>query len=365
MVSLSCFGGRMGLPRRADRKPRSVALLPCLPVLAAAVATLLLAGCVSPWDPGRARTPTKDATPFDVVLMETYADLAAENFDQGDQRDADFFLGRAATAAQGGKVTPLDPARFHLRPSARTEADDFHDRLTSVLGRDGRTRAPEETAKAQAFLDCFVDAREEDPDDVSARDCLRRLTGALEAAEAEVSKRRLLVVVLPEADGKVGAVRVNYGTGASQLLDDAHAAVQVDDAGDKEDVAITANDVSDIFKDTLAARPKIPSHFTLYFTAGTDELTPDSRAQIDDIYAEVQSREAFEVEVIGHTDAQGPTSVNSRLSLERAEAIREMLVSRGVSPDDIVATGRGELEPAVADAGSAEPLNRRVEITVR
>lgn len=365
MLSLKCSTNRMGLPRQAVRTQGAVGLRPYFPVLAATVAILLLVGCISPWDPGRARTPTKDATPFDVALMETYADLAAENFDQGDQRDADFFLGRAATAAQGGEVDPLDPALFSLQPSARAEADDYHTRLNSVLGRDGRTRAPENTARAQAFLDCLVDAREEAPEDLSARDCLARLTNALEAAEAEVAKRRLLVVVLPEADGKVGAVRVNFGTGSSQLLDDAHAAVQVDDAGDKEDVAITADDVSDIFKDTLAARPKVPSHFTLYFTAGTDELTPESQAQIDDVYAEVQTREAFEVEVIGHTDAQGPTSVNSRLSLERAEAIREMLVSRGVSPGDIIATGRGELEPAVVDASSAEPLNRRVEITVR
>jgi len=75
---------------------------------------------------------------------------------------------------------------------------------------------------------------------------------------------------------------------------------------------------------------------------------------------------AAEVVVTGHTDRVGSVEANDRLSLARAEAVRDLLVAAGVARSAVTAVGRGEREPAVPTADEvAEARNRRVEIKIR
>jgi len=54
------------------------------------------------------------------------------------------------------------------------------------------------------------------------------------------------------------------------------------------------------------------------------------------------------------------------LSLQRAEAVRAMLIQRGINSSFLRAVGRGEREPLIPTADEqAEPRNRRVEVIVR
>ena len=68
----------------------------------------------------------------------------------------------------------------------------------------------------------------------------------------------------------------------------------------------------------------------------------------------------------GHTDRVGSVADNDRLSLQRAEAVRAMLIQRGIKASFLRAVGRGEREPLIPTADEqAEPRNRRVEVIVR
>lgn len=69
--------------------------------------------------------------------------------------------------------------------------------------------------------------------------------------------------------------------------------------------------------------------------------------------------------VEGHTDSQGSDKINQPLSLNRANAVRDYLVSRGVPSDRISAVGMGSSKP-VADNLTPENRanNRRVEIII-
>jgi len=69
--------------------------------------------------------------------------------------------------------------------------------------------------------------------------------------------------------------------------------------------------------------------------------------------------------VVGYTDSAGPDAHNDRLSLMRADAVAEKLISLGLPPATIQISGAGERSPAL-DKGidRAEPLNRRVVISV-
>lgn len=69
------------------------------------------------------------------------------------------------------------------------------------------------------------------------------------------------------------------------------------------------------------------------------------------------------IEVAGHTDSRGSDEYNMVLSRERAEAVRNYLISKGIAADRLIAKGYGESQP-VADNDTDEGRfkNRRVEL---
>jgi outer membrane protein OmpA-like peptidoglycan-associated protein len=101
----------------------------------------------------------------------------------------------------------------------------------------------------------------------------------------------------------------------------------------------------------------------LSFDTGRADIKPNMRPILDQFANGLNGQQNTEVRIIGHTDSTGGDELNNRLSLERAQATKNYLVSRGVSPNQVVVAGRGEHEPVAdntSDAGRAR--NRRVEI---
>ena len=71
---------------------------------------------------------------------------------------------------------------------------------------------------------------------------------------------------------------------------------------------------------------------------------------------------AIQVEIQGHTDSQGDATANLRLSEQRARAVKEYLVSRGISPDRLKTRGFGETMPIAGNHNAAgRAKNRRIE----
>ncbi|MHB1214180.1 MAG: OmpA family protein [Thiobacillus sp.] len=70
-----------------------------------------------------------------------------------------------------------------------------------------------------------------------------------------------------------------------------------------------------------------------------------------------------DIEVAGHTDSMGSDKYNMTLSRQRAEAVRNYLISKGVAANRLTAKGYGESQP-VADNATEEGRfkNRRVEL---
>jgi outer membrane protein OmpA-like peptidoglycan-associated protein len=182
---------------------------------------------------------------------------------------------------------------------------------------------------------------------------------------AACSTTKTLVVLLPEENGTSGAVTVGEGARAA-VLDAPLTAATVDTRGNIDKAAVTQEEVQRTFGAALAAQPPKPMSFTLYFNIASAEVTPDSQPILEALFAEVVKREAVEVQVTGHTDRVGTDANNDRLSLERAQAVRDMLVQRGLKTTFIRAVGRGEREPLIPTPDEQpEPRNRRVEVIVR
>lgn len=181
---------------------------------------------------------------------------------------------------------------------------------------------------------------------------------------AGCSQRQALFVVLPEEGGKVGAVTVNDGK-QSVVLDKAYAAGELRDGAAKP-AEVKPEEVKQVFGAAMAGQPILPRRFQLYFVAGGNQLTPESEPLYRQVFEDIKRRPVYQVEVIGYTDTTGTQELNQRLSLQRAQAVRDLLAKDGVAAASISAAGRGKLDPEVKTADQVdEPRNRRVVITVR
>jgi outer membrane protein OmpA-like peptidoglycan-associated protein len=94
-------------------------------------------------------------------------------------------------------------------------------------------------------------------------------------------------------------------------------------------------------------------------------LKPAARERLARVSGIVLAYPDLKLEIEGHTDSIGSDEYNQTLSEKRAAAVRDYLVSSGVSMSNVVARGMGKTDP-VADNHSAagRKLNRRVEMIV-
>jgi outer membrane protein OmpA-like peptidoglycan-associated protein len=172
------------------------------------------------------------------------------------------------------------------------------------------------------------------------------------------------VVILPSQDGHKGTVVVHRGA-TRQVLDQPYAASRTT-GGQSEVTQVSATEVRETFGTTLAALPQRPTAFVLHFVTGTDELTEESKGELQKVLAALAERKVPDVLVIGHTDTVGEMQWNDRLSAQRAQTVKGFLVGIGIPGDRIQTAGRGERELLVPTADNVEePRNRRVEINVR
>lgn len=175
-----------------------------------------------------------------------------------------------------------------------------------------------------------------------------------------------MFAVVPGADGHVGTIVVHPDGGREHVIHEAYGVERIRSDGTVEDGQLSETQVKESFAATLAALPGRPAGFTLYFLEGKDELTPDSKVEMDRVLAELKRRPLPDIMVIGHSDSVGGLSYNDKLSLARAERVRDMMIGMGIPADRVQAAGRGKRELLVpTEDNISEPRNRRVEINVR
>lgn len=173
------------------------------------------------------------------------------------------------------------------------------------------------------------------------------------------------VTLLPQADGTPSAVEVRTDQGV-QRISKPYQVANVSASGALSVDTTNATRLRQSYPDLLALRPPAPERFTLEFEQGTSQLTAASQARLDAVIASAKARAGGEIVVIGHTDRQGSVQANDQLSLQRAQAVRALLIERGFEANLIEAVGRGEREPLVPTEDEvAEPRNRRAELLVR
>ncbi|MEW6708021.1 MAG: OmpA family protein [Pseudomonadota bacterium] len=150
--------------------------------------------------------------------------------------------------------------------------------------------------------------------------------------------------------GALGAVAGNIW---SKRMEDKRRAMEQATQGTGIDVARTQDN---------QLKVNVPSDIS--FDVGRADIKPNLRPVLDQFAQGLDP--SMRVRIIGHTDSTGSDAINDPLSVDRANAVKRYLESRGVDGSRIETAGRGEHEPIAdntTDAGRAR--NRRVEIFLR
>lgn len=110
---------------------------------------------------------------------------------------------------------------------------------------------------------------------------------------------------------------------------------------------------------TAATAPAVIDTVRIYFDHGKAELPGDANAALAPLLEAGKRRSGMWV-VSGYHDDSGDATANAELAKQRAFAVRDLLVARGVNPQWI------ELSKPAVTMGGADPREaRRVEVTLR
>jgi outer membrane protein OmpA-like peptidoglycan-associated protein len=109
-----------------------------------------------------------------------------------------------------------------------------------------------------------------------------------------------------------------------------------------------------------------PDSLSVYFDPGSAALSQASLAVLDQAARTYREGKPIIMLVSGASDSTGPAAANPHLSQVRAANVLQGLVARGIPVERFQVLAKGKTEPAVpAPDGTAEPRNRRVQITWR
>jgi len=104
---------------------------------------------------------------------------------------------------------------------------------------------------------------------------------------------------------------------------------------------------------------------TFKFDFDKADLKPKSREILSRIAGILLASKGYGLSVFGYTDDVGSAEYNKKLSVRRADAVRDYLVEAGIDPSIINASGYGKTNPLVKGATeAARAQNRRVEIAL-
>ncbi|WP_445114527.1 OmpA family protein [Acinetobacter sp. WZC-1] len=101
------------------------------------------------------------------------------------------------------------------------------------------------------------------------------------------------------------------------------------------------------------------------FESGSAILTPAGTRILDEMVVALNKVQGNNVRIIGHTDSSGDPQKNAILSQQRADAVKQYLVGKGIVATRLATAGSGSQKP-VADNTTAEgrKKNRRIEFEV-
>ena len=125
------------------------------------------------------------------------------------------------------------------------------------------------------------------------------------------------------------------------------------------------NQLNMILETRETARGLIVNISDVLFDFNKYDLKAEAREKMAKVSGILLAYPGLKIQVEGHTDSIGTDEYNMKLSQERADSVRNYLVSQGVSAPTITSVGLGKSNPVASnDTAAGRQQNRRVELVV-
>ncbi|BCU07703.1 hypothetical protein Atep_23800 [Allochromatium tepidum] len=239
--------------------------------------------------------------------------------------------------------------------TARAEAEDSQATLNEAL-EQARTRLAELQQAAEAAT------QDENRALTEAQARIASLEAELEQARAQDGSDE----ALNAAQARIDALEAELETARRSPQSDAPSADQSEAAAELARLRALHTGFAQL-NGTFTERGLLLSlaETELSFPTGQATLPAGELASLDRIAALLKAHPELTARIEGHTDSLGSAALNQSLSLQRAEAVRQALVERGVDEGRLTAEGLGPARP-IADNATAEGRgkNRRVEVYI-
>jgi outer membrane protein OmpA-like peptidoglycan-associated protein len=114
------------------------------------------------------------------------------------------------------------------------------------------------------------------------------------------------------------------------------------------------------------APPPPTKAWMVFFDTDSTKLSQQGATTVTEAANVAKSTPSARVTVTGFTDTEGAPAYNQQLSLRRADAVKNALVSNGIAPQAITVTGSGEAGLLIETPDQTKnEKNRRVQIVVQ
>lgn len=174
------------------------------------------------------------------------------------------------------------------------------------------------------------------------------------------------ITLLPEENGKVGVISLVDKHGNTTTIDKAYQSLEVMSDGNLKSAAGDDGEkIKRRYGELLDFIPKKPKSFSLFFDSGKEDTEGE---QVEEFkkFAKEFINKRYSIVSIGNADSTGNKEGNEKISIKRAEFVKQLLIGIGFKEDEIMIKYYGDSNPLVKTApGEGHPKNRRVDVVFR
>tara|TARA_B100000029_G_scaffold499592_1_gene570203 strand:+ start:713 stop:1597 length:885 start_codon:yes stop_codon:yes gene_type:complete len=283
------------------------------------LATLLISGCSASYKELKA-LKTKNPNSFTDYLLEEYKEKAVFEAEQmHDWNSAGLYSKKALKAFEGEEIKPQKIEYWKLPKENISEISHSYQNLMNIY-EQAKIVDPYNLAVAISSLDCWAEQQEEKWQTWDINKCKEDFLNAMHQTYENIVKNEKIKFEdnTEEITDSVSVITTNQNKELMQII-----YFDFDEA--------SLSKVSkDVIKKFILKNKKLISNFV----------------------------------IVGHADTRGSKQYNLKLSLKRAETVKNILIENGINEKNISILGKGEDYLAVETADNvAHPANRRAVIS--
>ena len=247
------------------------------------------------------------------------------------------------------------PVAMTAREAVQTAEDA---RLIALKRQEEERLAAERAAAAEreAQAKAESDRAKSEADEAAQARARAEAEAAAVRVQAERAKQEADLAIQRAALDKEAALRAS---------EQARAALEQAEREKQELRSRLAEQLNKVLETRDSARGLIVNMSDVLFDTGKFTLRPMAREKLSQLSGIVLAHPSLKLEVEGHTDSVGSDDYNMTLSQNRANAVRDYLIQKGINSSSISSRGFGESQPVAENStSSGRQQNRRVELVV-